>query len=319
MSQTQDSNNNNNNNNNNTINNNKLLMEILAFVWKLLCIFSTSFVSLFSPKAKKDVKGQVALVTGAASGLGRLISLKLSKLGCNVVLVDVNEQGLAQVAQEIKEQGGEAHHFTCDLSQREKIYQMARNVQKQVGDVDILINNAGIVTGKSFLESPDNMIEKTFQVNTIAHFWTTKSFLPAMLRNGRGHIVTIASTAGTCGVKTLADYCASKFGAFGFDESLRQELSSTPVKTTCVCPYFINTGMFDGVKTRFPLLMPILEPEYAVDKIVEAIQTDQEVLVMPKFCWLAPLMRFVLPVKAFDEVASFLGLSDAMKDFVGRK
>jgi len=300
---------------------NNLFMDTLSFLGTLACILFASFVSLFVPKAPKNVKGKVALVTGGASGLGRLLALKLSKLGCKIVLVDVNEQGLRQVAKEIEEQGCPGtHHYTCDLSRREDVYEMAKKVQKEAGNVDILINNAGIVTGKKFLECSDNLIEKTFQVNTISHFWTVKSFLPAMLTNpDGGHIVTIASSAGLCGVTSLSDYCSSKFGAFGFDESLRQELRKTKVRTTCVCPFFINTGMFDGVKTRFPLLLPILDPEYATSKIVDAILTDQEVLVMPRFCWLAPLMRFILPVKAFDEVSSFLGLSDAMNEFIGRK
>lgn len=97
-------------------------------------------------------------------------------------------------------------------------------------------------------------------INTTAHHWTVRETLPDMLANNHGHIVTIASIAGWVGVRGLADYCASKFGAVGFDESLRFELRAkkSKVKTTCICPYFINTGMFDGAKSRFPLLLPIL-------------------------------------------------------------
>lgn len=97
-------------------------------------------------------------------------------------------------------------------------------------------------------------------INTTAHHWTVRETLPDMLAENRGHIVTIASIAGWVGVRGLADYCASKFGAVGFDESLRFELRAkkSNVKTTCICPYFINTGMFDGAKSRFPLLLPIL-------------------------------------------------------------
>lgn len=97
-------------------------------------------------------------------------------------------------------------------------------------------------------------------INTTAHFWTVREFLPEMIKKNHGHVVTIASIAGWIGVRGLADYCASKFGAVGFDESLRFELRAlkSNVKTTCICPYFINTGMFDGVKSKFPLLFPIL-------------------------------------------------------------
>lgn len=94
-----------------------------------------------------------------------------------------------------------------------------------------------------------------------------------MIERNSGHIVTIASIAGWVGVNRLADYCASKFGAVGFDESLRFEMRDRKknIKTTCICPYYINTGMFDGVKSKFPLLLPILSEDYATTRIVNGI------------------------------------------------
>lgn len=88
----------------------------------------------------------------------------------------------------------------------------------------MLINNAGIVSGKKLLENSEKLIEKTIAVNTVSHHYTCREFLPAMIKNNRGHVVTIASMAGITGVAGLVDYCASKFGAVGFDESLRLEL-----------------------------------------------------------------------------------------------
>jgi len=143
-----------------------------------------------------------------------------------------------------------------------------------------------------------------------------------MLKKNHGHVVSIASTAGMVGVAGLCDYCASKYGALGFNESLRgelQKLRKTGVKTTVVCPYYINTGMFDGVKTRFGSALPILTPQYATEKIMESILTDQELLVLPRFCYLVPLLRFFLPVRAMDEVFWFLGVNHTMDGFNGRK
>ena len=95
------------------------------------------------------------------------------------------------------------------------------------------------------------MIERTIAVNTTSHLYTIREFMPDMIKNKRGHIVTIASMAGLAGIPGLSDYCASKFGAFAIDESIRLELKKSGdyknVKTTCICPYYINTGMFDGV------------------------------------------------------------------------
>uniref|UniRef100_A0A914RGM5 Uncharacterized protein n=1 Tax=Parascaris equorum TaxID=6256 RepID=A0A914RGM5_PAREQ len=109
-----------------------------------------------------------------------------------------------------------------------------------------------------------------------------------MIDTNHGHIVTIASMAGKCGTAGLVDYCASKYAAVGFSESLAAELYALKkcgVYVTTVCPFFIDTGMFDGVKTKSPNLLPILQAEYAVEQIMEAILTNRETLLMPKFCY----------------------------------
>ncbi|XP_031666346.1 epidermal retinol dehydrogenase 2-like [Oncorhynchus kisutch] len=103
------------------------------------------------------------------------------------------------------------------------------------------------------MDAPDSLIEKTIEVNTMTHFWTYKAFLPAMTVNNHDHLVSVASTAGLIGVNGLADYCASKFAAIGFAESVALELLATGkdgVKTTIVCPHFMNTGMFDGCNSK---------------------------------------------------------------------
>ena len=118
------------------------------------------------------------------------------------------------------------------------------------------------------------MIERTMAVNTTSHMHTIREFLPEMIANKRGHIVSIASMAGLCGIPGLVDYCASKWGAVAIDEALRLELKKNGtygyVKTTCICPYFIDTGMFDGAKSAFP--MYILSPEEVVVRILNAIR-----------------------------------------------
>ena len=224
------------------------------------------------------------------------------------------------MANEIIIDGGNAKTFTCDLSKREDIYRVADEIKKSIGDITILVNNAGIVTGKKFLDSSDAEIERTMNVNTTAHFWLVKSFLPSMLNKNHGHVVTVSSIAGMFGTAGLCDYCASKFAAVGFDESLRNELinlGKTGVKTTLVCPYYINTGMFDGVKTD---VLPYLEPDYVADKVVEAVLTDQKVLFLPRF------MYFMYFFKSFtsDEVATYFSTNvlktcQAMDNFVGRR
>ena len=151
--------------------------------------------------------------------------------------------------------------YACNLAERASIEAAAARTLQEHGAVDILINNAGIVDGKRLLEATDAEIERTFAVNTLALFRTVRAFLPGMLAQGAGHIVTIASASGIAAVPRLADYSASKAAAIAFDESLRLELKhdGAPVRTTVVCPFYIRTGMFEGVRTRFPLLLPIMQ------------------------------------------------------------
>ena len=267
----------------------------------------------------KDLQDKVVLVTGGAAGIGRLMALKMAAKGAKLVIWDINKANLDKTVAEIRAITPEAGWgYIVDVTDRALIYTTAERVKSECGPVDVLVNNAGVVSGKMFLDLPDEKIELSLKVNTLALFWTNKAFLPDMLARDSGHVVTIASSAGLVGVAGLADYCASKFGAVGFDESLRAELKKrgSKVKTTVVCPFFIDTGMFDGVKTKFPHLLPILKEDVASEKIVEAILHDKPQLIMPPMILSVPIAR-ALPVSLFDSINTFLGVNSSMDEFKG--
>jgi all-trans-retinol dehydrogenase (NAD+) len=274
------------------------------------------------------ISNKHVLITGGASGLGRLLALRCAELGATVTLWDLNAAGAEAVAAEANavaaaaDPGGTGtiHSFACDVGDREQVYARADEVRAHVGPVDILINNAGVVSGRPLLELPDERIELTFKVNTLALFWTTKAFLPGMIDRGSGHLVTVASAAGLIGSPRETDYAASKFAAVGFNEALRLELkrSAPGVRTTVVCPFYIDTGMFAGVKTRFPLLLPILKEADVAERILRGIQHDRAQVLMPFMVRTLPAMR-LLPVWAFDRLADFFGVTVAMDEFTGRE
>ena len=267
-----------------------------------------------------QIAGSHALVTGGASGIGRLMALRLAARGARVSLWDLNAENLERTVHEVSAAGSEkARGFRCDVSKRDEVRRVAGDTIEAAGAVDVLVNNAGVVSGRPFLEIPDEKIEATFAVNTLSLFWTAKAFLPGMIERGRGHVVTIASASSLIGVARLTDYAASKWAAMGFDESLRVELAKTApgVRTTVVCPYYIDTGMFRGVKSRFSWLLPILDPDAVADRVVEAIARDRRRVLMPPLLHVLPLMR-LLPVRAFDALAGFLGVNASMDHFTGR-
>jgi all-trans-retinol dehydrogenase (NAD+) len=268
----------------------------------------------------KDITNKLVLVTGGASGLGRLMSLDFARRGARVAVWDLSSQSLAALAAEASAEGLSIKTAVCDVSDRKAVYKQAAALTASEGPLAILINCAGVVSGKTLLETPDERLEKTMQVNVFSLFWTVKAFLPGMIQSNSGHIVTMASAAGLIGVKGLADYCASKFAAVGFDEAVRMELRNikSAVRTTVVCPFFTDTGMFKGVKTRFPLLLPILKPEVVAAAIVKAVLKNKRRLIMP---WFA---KTVLPLRMFpagflDFVADFFGINHAMDEFTGRQ
>ena len=262
------------------------------------------------------IEGSRVLVTGAASGLGRRLALGSARRKATLVLWDINREGLEKVAGEVEALGSRADCDVVDVSKREQVYEAARRLQEPL---DILINNAGVVSGKSLLEIPDEKIERGFAVNTLALFWTVKAFLPGMIERRRGHLVTIASAAGLIGVPKLSDYGASKWAAVGFDESLRMELRklAPAIRTTVVCTYYIRTGLFEGAKSRFPRLLPILDEERVSERILRAIERNQQKLVMPAMVRTIPWVR-LLPVSWFDFIVELMGINDSMDDFVGR-
>ncbi|KAF7706214.1 epidermal retinol dehydrogenase 2 [Silurus meridionalis] len=292
-------------------------LETLKVLGLTVVYYLEALFRLFVPARRKSVAGEVVLLTGAGSGLGRIMAQEFARLGARLVLWDIDEAGNLETARLVQEaHGARAHTYTCDCSSREEVYKVADKVKREVGDVNILVNNAGVVTGKKFLQSSDTLME----VNSMAHFWTCKAFLPAMIAANHGHVVSIASSAGLIGVSGLADYCASKFAAVGFAESIGLEMLAMGcdgVKTTIVCPFFINTGMFEGANTKWPRLMPILEPNYVCRKIVDAVQRDQVYVYLPRSIYVIIALKNLLPVKVGVLLGEYMGAFDFMAKFKG--
>ncbi len=260
------------------------------------------------------------VITGGASGIGRLMAKSLASKGANVIILDINQANLDTVVNEIVSDGNKSSGYVCNVGDFNEVEEVKNKISLEYGFVEILINNAGIVVGKYFSDLTPEEIEKTIRVNALAGIWTTKVFLPEMIEKNRGHLINISSAAGIMGVAKMADYSASKFAHFGFDEALRMELKQKKqnIHTTIVTPYFINTGMFEGVKTRFSFLLPILDENKVANKIVKAIEKKKKRVITPPMVYTLFPLR-LLPVSVFDWVANIMGINDTMKNFIGRE
>ncbi|KAL3272398.1 hypothetical protein HHI36_013875 [Cryptolaemus montrouzieri] len=270
--------------------------EMIIISWLTVYYITEAAVLTFTPSIflpKRSIRGRVVLVTGGAGGVGQELSIRLARAKAKVIVWDNNEKAMETLMERAKAEGYEITTQCVDVSNREVVYKYAKMIKEDIGPVDILINNAGIVCGQTLLDIPDYMIEKTYNVNILSHYWTTKAFLPDMIKRESGHIVTIGSLTGMLGTYKCTDYSATKHAVIGFHESLLTELKThghNKIHMTLICPYFIDTGMFSGCKPRN---MKMLQPKDVAKRIVVAIRNKEIFVTMPGFS------RYILPLKNY--------------------
>ena len=241
------------------------------------------------------------------------------KKAAYIIILDIDEQAGINVCKEIKTVGADCSFVKVDLANQSSIAQAVENIYAIVPSIDIVINNAGIVTGKLFHDHLDAEIENTIAINLNAPMYLTHKLLPGMLNNHAGHIVNVASAAGMAAHPKLSVYAASKWGMIGWSESLRLELEqgNTGIKVTTVTPYYINTGMFKGVKSP---IIPLLKPEVVAKKIIKSIEKNKIFSRMPGIVYAMPFFKGILPQRWFDSVVGkVFGVYGAMDFFKGRE
>ena len=267
-----------------------------------------------------DFKNKKVLITGGTSGIGKIMARKSLERGIShLVIWDINEEGLAKTKEEFSTFGILISTYKVDVSALDEIRINAQKVRTEVGKIDILINNAGIVVGKYFHENTHLDIQKTMLINSNALMHIALEFLPEMMKTNSGAICNIASSAGLISNPKMAVYAASKWAVNGWSDSLRLEMEQLKknISITTIMPFYINTGMFDGVKSK---LIPILEPEPTAEKIIKAVENKRKILAMPLPYWFIRLSQGLLPLPIFDWVMeNIFGVYDTMKYFKGRK
>ncbi|XP_029663820.1 short-chain dehydrogenase/reductase family 16C member 6-like [Formica exsecta] len=263
---------------------------------------------------KKSVAGEIVLITGAGHGIGKELAIQYALLGAIVVCIDVNQQSNEKVANEIKEiKKTSVYTYQCDVSNRKQVFEVAKKIKQEIGDVTVLINNAGIMPCHKFLDYISDQITRVFDINVLAHIWMLEAFLPSMIEKNHGHIVALSSLAGLAGVPYLVPYSATKFAVKGLMETLEQELRTSSqgkslIKFSTIYPYMSDTGLCKKPKVNKMLssFMPLNTSQYVAAEIINAQRQNVCNLTVPSF-WLLcfSLIRF-LPEKAQNKVRDFL-------------
>jgi 3-oxoacyl-[acyl-carrier protein] reductase len=228
--------------------------------------------------------GRIALVTGGSRGIGAAIAEKLAKLGARVAICGRNRDDLNATATAIRARGGECEGFPCDIAELKQVEDLARTIQKRWGEVEILVNNAGVGAFRAPLHQlPPADWERVMNTNLRAVYYTIRTFAPAMIEQRSGEIVNISSIAGKNALPNGAVYSASKWGLNGLTYSVAEELRQHNIRVTVVCPGSVETGLspHEGKDTS-----RMLQPE-DVAHVVEMLVTQQprsfvsEVVIRP--------------------------------------
>jgi NADP-dependent 3-hydroxy acid dehydrogenase YdfG len=228
-------------------------------------------------KAPRSLAGKVVAITGGARGIGRATAAALITQGARVAIGDIEAELAAETAQEL---GGGAIGLALDVTDRASFARFLTDAESQLGPLDVLINNAGIMPIGPFVEETDRTAARMIDVNLHGVIYGSKLALERFLPRGRGHLVNIASVAGKAGFPGGATYCATKHAVVGLSEAIRAEVRPTDIDVSIVMPVVVNTELGSGLQRSRGV--KVVEPEDVANAIVEALQTGRTDVFVPK-------------------------------------
>ena len=212
----------------------------------------------------RELRGAVAAVTGAASGIGRGLAINLAKEGCGLALADIDGDGLDQTAEMVQNNGNKVTTHVLDVADRQQVYGFADDVVAGHGKVNLIINNAGVVTADTLEDVTYEDLNWLLGINLWGVIYGSKAFLPYLKQQPESHIVNISSVNGLFTNRNNGPYCTSKFAVRGFTLTLCQELKDTTVRVSCVHPGGIKTDIVRNAR-----FIKGADPELSHDEAVE--------------------------------------------------
>ena len=266
----------------------------------------------------KDLKDKVVLITGGASGIGKIMGRLMLERQARLVIWDISQVNIDETLAAFSKEKN-VYSYRLDISDVQQVEETAKKVKQEVGVVDVIINNAGIIVGKFFNDHSVADIAKTMEINALAPMYVCREFLGDMINQNSGHICNIASSGGLISNPKMSVYAASKWAMIGWSDSLRLEMKqmNKDINVTTIMPYYIDTGMFAGVKSK----IPIQDPEAASLTIVKAIERNKKMVTIPGYIYrFTRISQGLFPINTFDWFADkVLGIYKTMEHFTGRK
>lgn len=254
----------------------------------------------------KNLRGEVALVTGAGSGIGQATAVALGAEGCRVAVTDIDPSAASATAALIRSTGGSASSWAYDVTDPDRGTELAQEIGRELGTVSILVNNAGIAVGGFFVDTSRESFDRVVSINLMGVAHGCRAFLPAMVESGRpGHVVNIASVLGQLGIRGVSAYCMTKFGVVGFSESLRAEMWTHGIGVSTICPGMIRTRIIDNgtLESSDPDLQRKREtietlfrkrnfpPKKVARAVIRAIRKNKGVVPVAPEAWIAYYLK----------------------------
>lgn len=253
-----------------------------------------------------DFKEKVVVITGASTGIGKATSIEFAKRGANIVLVARRDNKLNQVNQELSKFNVETLICPCDVSDKSQVQIMSKKVLEKFDKIDILVNNAGFAIYGSVSDLTIEEIESQMNTNYFGMVYCIKNFLPFFLKQNSGHIVNVASLAGSFGLPGIASYCATKFAMLGFSEGLKHELKGTGIGITVVSPIMVRTDFFEHPSfNKIPKYSPTsLSPQAVAKAIIKASNSSRLEITVPSIARAAIWAKHNLPYVIDSAISS---------------
>jgi len=249
----------------------------------------------------KSLHGKVVAITGGARGIGKATATQLVRAGARVAIGDLDVELARATAQEL---GSSVTAYELDVTSRESVARFLDAVEADVGPLDVMINNAGIMPLGAFLDESDGSAERQLDINVHGVIFGMKEALPRMLARGHGHVVNLASVAGKGGFPHAATYCATKHAVIGVSEAVRQELKGTGIELTCILPAVVNTELGSGIEAGRAVKK--LEPEEVAEAILGALREPKFEVFVPASTGTISKVMALLPRRGREAIAHWL-------------
>lgn len=260
-------------------------------------------------KQRQALSGKVVAITGGARGIGRAIAAALVRKGCRVAIGDLDRELAESTAAEL---GGGTIATSLDVTDRESFAAFLDQTERQLGPLDVIVNNAGIMPVTLLAEESDASIRRQLEINVYGVIVGSQLAIERMEPRDRGHIVNVASSAGKAGVPGIATYSATKHAVVGLTESLRAELRGSGIELSCVMPITVKTELIEGLEDQRGVKR--VEVEEVADAVVDALEARRFDVYVPRSLQLSVTFGALLPRRAREAFGRFMGIDKVMTE-----